>query len=64
MKKFLKGLICSHEDANGICHTCYLALGSDYVGVDSDGNIYEEHEMEEPRIGIVCQYGTLYITNL
>ena len=29
-------------------HTYYWAMGSDYVYVDSDGKIYEEHEMEEP----------------
>ncbi len=28
--------------------TYYWAMGSDYVYVDSDGKIYEEHEMEEP----------------
>ena len=26
----------------------FWAMGSDYVYVDSDGKIYEEHEMEEP----------------
>ena len=26
----------------------YWAMGSDYVYIDSDGYIYEEHEMEEP----------------
>ena len=26
----------------------FWALGSDYVYVDSEGRIYEEHEMEEP----------------
>ena len=39
----------TNKDINVVWSNVYFwAMGSDYVYIDSDGYIYEEHEMEEP----------------
>ncbi|MCR5149565.1 MAG: hypothetical protein K6C35_11460 [Eubacterium sp.] len=41
--------ISTDKGINVVWRNAYFwAMGSDYVYVDSDGKIYEEHEMEEP----------------